>query len=65
MFAQEFVRKEMSFILSKTTLQVLTVTLPVAAFVMSLFQTRRRKSEIVVAGISLAMLLAGLAIALD
>ena len=55
----------MSFILNKTTLQVLTVALPVAAFIISLFQTRRRKSEIVVAGISLAMLAGGLAMALD
>ena len=54
----------MSFVLTKTILQFLTVTLPVAAFVVSLFQTRRRKSEIVVAGISLGMLAGGLAIAL-
>jgi hypothetical protein len=54
----------MSIILSKTALQVLTVTLPVAALVISLFQTRRRKSEIVVAGISLAMIAGGLIVAL-
>ena len=54
----------MSVVLSKTALQVLTVTLPVAAFVISLFQTRRRKSEVVVAGIALAMLTGGLIIAL-
>ena len=55
----------MSIVLTKTTLQVLTVALPIAAFIISLFQTRRRKSEIVVAGISLAMLAGGLIIALD
>ena len=54
----------MSVVLTKTTLQVLTVTLPVAAFIFSLFQTRRPKSEIVVAGFALAMLAGGLIIAL-